>query len=46
MQLVSLGCTKVQLQVRPGNPSAVFYQGLGYEPFDAGNFGKRLIADL
>lgn len=45
VRLMRLGCPKVQLQVRPGNPSAAFYERLGYEPFDAGNFGKRLIAD-
>ncbi|MFD9701131.1 GNAT family acetyltransferase [Lentzea sp. NPDC059081] len=44
--LSALGCPKVQLQVRPDNTDVVeFYERLGYEPYEAINLGKRLVAD-
>lgn len=44
--LVTLGCPKVQLQVRPDNTDVVaLYEHLGYERFDVVDLGKRLIAD-
>ncbi|MBN9175065.1 MAG: GNAT family acetyltransferase [Microbacterium sp.] len=43
-RLVALGCPKVQLMVRPGNEGVFgFYDALGYERFDVGMTGKRLI---
>ncbi|MGB3374585.1 MAG: GNAT family acetyltransferase [Microbacterium sp.] len=45
-RLVALGCPKVQLMVRPGNEIVfAFYDQLGYERFDVGTTGKRLIVD-
>lgn len=45
-RLVALGCPKVQLMVRIGNEGVLgFYDALGYERFDIGMTGKRLIAD-
>lgn len=44
--LRDLGCPKLSLQVRTGNPAAAeFYRHLGYEPDDTVVLGKRLIAD-
>ncbi|BDV30263.1 GNAT family acetyltransferase [Microbacterium terricola] len=45
-KLVEMGCPKVQLMVRPGNEATMgFYDALGYEQFEIGATGKRLIAD-
>ncbi|MEJ1089920.1 GNAT family acetyltransferase [Microbacterium sp. Mu-80] len=45
-RLIALGCPKVQLMVRPGNEIVfAFYDQVGYERFDIGMTGKRLIAD-
>ena len=45
-RLIALGCPKVQLMVRPGNEGVLgFYDALGYERFDIGMTGKRLIPD-
>ena len=45
--LLSLGCPKVQLMVRVGNEQVLgFYDALGYERFEVGNTGKRLIHDV
>ena len=44
--LLAIGCPKVQLMVRVGNERVLgFYDALGYERFDVGNTGKRLIHD-
>lgn len=44
--LLEMGCPKVQLMVRPGNDTTMaFYDSLGYEQFEIGATGKRLIAD-
>ncbi len=44
--LLEMGCPKVQLMVRPGNDATMaFYDALGYEQFEIGATGKRLIAD-
>ncbi len=44
--LRAMGCPKVQLMVRPGNEQVLgFYDALGYERFEVGNTGKRLIHD-
>ena len=45
--LRAMGCPKVQLMVRPGNEQVLgFYDALGYERFEVGNTGKRLIHDV
>lgn len=45
-KLIEMGCPKVQLMVRPGNETTMgFYDALGYEQFEVGATGKRLIAD-
>ena len=45
-RLRALGCPKVQLMVRPGNEIVfAFYDQVGYERFDVGMTGKRLIVD-
>ncbi|REJ06076.1 GNAT family acetyltransferase [Microbacterium bovistercoris] len=45
-RLIALGCPKVQLMVRPGNEIVfAFYDQVGYERFDIGMTGKRLIVD-
>lgn len=45
--LLAMGCPKVQLMVRPGNEQVLgFYDALGYERFEVGNTGKRLIPDV
>lgn len=38
--LKSLGAPKVMLMVRTGNPSADFYERLGYELSDVATYGK------
>lgn len=44
--LLEMGCPKVQLMVRPESNAAFgFYDALGYERFEIGATGKRLIAD-
>lgn len=44
--LLDLGCPKVQLMVRTDNERAMgFYDAIGYERFEVGTTGKRLIAD-
>ena len=44
--LLAMGCPKVQLMVRVGNEQVFgFYDALGYERFEVGNTGKRLIHD-
>ncbi|KJL19507.1 GNAT family acetyltransferase [Microbacterium azadirachtae] len=45
--LLAMGCPKVQLMVRAGNERVLgFYDALGYERFEVGNTGKRLIHDV
>ncbi len=45
-RLLALGCPKVQLMVRPGNEGVFgFYDALGYDRFEIGMTGKRLILD-
>ncbi len=45
-RLRSLGCPKLNLQVRLGNDDAIeFYKSLGYEIDAAVSMGKRLIPD-
>ena len=45
-RLLSMGCPKVQLMVRTDNATAMgFYDHHGYEQFDVGMSGKRLIVD-
>ena len=45
--LRAMGCPKVQLMVRTGNEQVLgFYDALGYERFEVGNTGKRLIHDV
>jgi len=44
--LREMGCPKVQLMVRPDNVGVLeFYDRQGYERFDVGLTGKRLIPD-
>jgi ribosomal protein S18 acetylase RimI-like enzyme len=45
-KLRSLGCPKVNLQVRTSNaPAMAFYRDIGYAEDEVVSFGKRLIAD-
>ena len=45
-KLLTLGCPKVNLQVRTGNVKAIeFYKRIGYSPDEAVSMGKRLIED-
>ena len=45
-KLLSLGCPKINLQVRAGNETAVeFYRKIGYKTEERTSLGKRLIAD-
>ena len=45
-RLISLGCPKLNLQVRSGNRAVLeFYHRLGYATDDVVSLGKRLIAD-
>ncbi|OED38446.1 GNAT family acetyltransferase [Chromatiales bacterium (ex Bugula neritina AB1)] len=45
-KLISLGCPKLNLQVRTENKAVIqFYQSQGYVVDDAISLGKRLIAD-
>jgi ribosomal protein S18 acetylase RimI-like enzyme len=45
-RLLSLGCPKINLQIRRTNLDAVaFYESLGYVEDDAISMGKRLIHD-
>lgn len=45
--LLAMGCPKVQLMVRAGNERVLgFYDALGYERFEVGITGKRLIHDV
>ena len=42
-RLACLGCTKINLQVRPGNPASIsFYAFLGYLVEDRISMGKRV----
>jgi ribosomal protein S18 acetylase RimI-like enzyme len=44
--LRTLGCPKINLQVRPTNRAVIeFYSWLGYETYEALNFSKRLEHD-
>ncbi|MCL4158354.1 UNVERIFIED_CONTAM: hypothetical protein GTU68_009038 [Idotea baltica] len=43
-ELAELGCTKLNLQVRAGNDSALaFYQAAGYTIEDRVSLGKHLV---
>lgn len=45
-RLRSLGCPKINLQVRATNPDAIaFYQRIGFTQDDAVSLGKRLVID-
>ena len=44
--LLTLGCPKINLQVRTGNtPALEFYSRIGYKADDCVSLGKRLISD-
>jgi ribosomal protein S18 acetylase RimI-like enzyme len=46
-RLISLGCPKLNLQVRTGNTSALeFYNRIGYKDDNVIGLGKRLIQDI
>lgn len=46
VRLRTLGCPKINLQVRTSNPAAIaFYQRLGFAVDDAVSLGKRLESD-
>jgi ribosomal protein S18 acetylase RimI-like enzyme len=46
LRLAALGCPKLNLQVRDGDPRLLaFYERLGYRPDAATGLGHRLIAD-
>jgi ribosomal protein S18 acetylase RimI-like enzyme len=45
-RLATLGCAKVNLQVRDGNAVArAFYEAIGYEHDPVVSYGKRLVSD-
>jgi ribosomal protein S18 acetylase RimI-like enzyme len=45
-KLKSLGCPKINLQVRKGNETVLgFYQAIGYQEDEVASLGKRLIDD-
>ena len=45
-RLASMGCPKINLQVRTNNADAIgFYERIGYRPDDVVSLGKRLIDD-
>jgi len=45
-RLATLGCAKINLQVRDGNDVAQdFYEAIGYAHEPLRNYGKRLISD-
>jgi ribosomal protein S18 acetylase RimI-like enzyme len=45
-RLASLGCAKINLQVRDGNDAArAFYSAIGYREEPIVSYGKRLIYD-
>jgi ribosomal protein S18 acetylase RimI-like enzyme len=44
--LLSMGCPKINIQVRPSNAEVLaFYRGMGYAQDEAVSLGKRLIPD-
>lgn len=43
--LIAMGCPKINLMVRAGNPVAQFYDSLGYSLETSACYGKRLIPD-
>jgi ribosomal protein S18 acetylase RimI-like enzyme len=43
--LTAMGCPKINLMVRAGNPVADFYNALGYSLETSACYGKRLIPD-
>ena len=46
VQLLALGCPKVNVQIRSGNEAvAAFYDRLGYTADHATGLGKRLVPD-
>lgn len=46
-ELTTLGCPKLNLQVRAGNEAIIaFYESLGYGDDQSVSLGKRLIPDL
>lgn len=45
-RLLSLGCPKINLQVRTSNAAAIgFYQSIGFAQDEVASYGKRLISD-
>ncbi len=45
-RLATLGCPKVNLQVRSANTEAAgFYRAVGYREDDVVSFGRRLVSD-
>ncbi|HRX61108.1 MAG TPA: GNAT family acetyltransferase [Candidatus Competibacter sp.] len=45
-RLLSLGCPKINLQVRTSNAAAIgFYQSIGFAQDEVVSYGKRLIPD-
>ncbi|MFC4115197.1 GNAT family acetyltransferase [Nonomuraea zeae] len=45
-RLISLGCPKLNFQIRKDNGSVIaFYEALGFDEDDCFSFGKRLIPD-
>jgi ribosomal protein S18 acetylase RimI-like enzyme len=44
--LLAMGCPKINLMVRAGNPVAEFYNNLGYTLETSACYGKRLIPDI
>ena len=45
-RLLTLGCPKINLQIRTGNTDVIaFYEAIGYSEDACVSFGKRLIPD-
>jgi ribosomal protein S18 acetylase RimI-like enzyme len=45
-RLLTMGCPKINLQIRIGNLEAIeFYRRIGFKPDEAVSMGKRLVAD-
>src|SRR5690554_1401668 len=45
LKLLAMGCPKIDLMVRAGNPVAEFYNNVGYALETSACYGKRLIPD-
>jgi len=45
-KLLTIGCPKINLQIRAGNTDVIaFYESIGFSDDNVSSFGKRLIPD-